>query len=118
MSIKEISMGQLPPAVKKLAMVFADIVKIYACDTIAELINSSKSKTLEMMIIAQTKNDKPEKHFLVGLAMPCKTDDFKTPLLYFSPLTYEQYVKYEEVIKDKLRVNEINRKSNIWMPKT
>ena len=115
--VKEISIGQLPSAVKKLAMVFADVVKIYACDTIVELINTSKSTSLEMMIIAQTKNDKPEKHFLVGLAMPCKTDDFTTPLLYFSPLTYEQYIKYEEVIKDKLKVKDINRKSNIWMPR-
>jgi len=118
MSIKKISMGQLPPAIKKLAMVFADTVEMYACDTVVELINSSKSKALEMMIVAQTKNDKPEKHFIVGLAMPCKTDDFKAPLLYFSPLTYEQYIKYENVIKDKLKVNEISRKSNIWLPKT
>lgn len=104
----------LPPAVKKIAMVFSDTVKVFSCENAAELLKIDKP--LEIFIVAQTKDDKVEKHFMVGLIVPCKTDDFKTPQLYIAALTYEQYIKYEAILKEKMKVKDVDRKSNIWMP--
>jgi len=119
--MNSISINACPGAIKRLAMVFKEIVKVFECKDINELIKESKNIPLEMAAVAEkNKKGKTVKHYFVGLAIPSKKDEFTQPLLYFSSMSYEQFVKYNdavnEAINKKNTVDQSKHRSNIWYP--
>ena len=101
MVVKKVNIrSDIPKSVKRTAMVFKEVVKIYECDTIKSIITMAQRLPLELMLIAETNDHgTPEKFFLIGLAIPNNLDKFKDPLLYFAPVGSDQYDKINDLVE-------------------
>lgn len=98
--------SDIPPSIKRIGMMYADLLDIYEGDCAADIISAAHDFPLDLMLIAQTrlsenkKREIVEKYFIVGLAVPCEKDQFKNPLLYFAPVGTEQYEAYKKLIDE------------------
>lgn len=105
--IKEVKITQIPEgALRRVAMPFVETVKCYECDIVEDLINESRNKPLELILINQTdKNGTIERHFLIGLAIPNRKDRFKNPLFYYVNVKNTRYEQIKNIVnqykKDK-----------------
>ena len=103
--MKDTSIGNLPPVIKRVALMIADWPnrQIKEANDVADMLNYCKDYPLDPSFIAQTdKEGRPERFFLVALGVPsgALNDKIKTPVLAFVSLTYEEHLKLSKQIAE------------------
>ena len=97
--MKEVNYTALPYGIQRVADPFKMLVKCHECNDIQDMVDQTKKYPLELFLIAQTKEEVVERYFLVGLCIRNKLDNFKNPLLFYSPVPNHQYEALEKAVK-------------------
>jgi len=110
---KELKYTQIPEgALRRVATPFKEIVKVFECAAVAELIEEVQKIPMELFLINQTSKEKVvERHFLIGLAIPGAADKFKEPRFYFAQIEDAHFERIQSLVNRYKKT-----KSIIWTP--
>lgn len=109
MAVRKISLNAAPGSIKRIGMFFKENIEIFECDYFKEIIEANVKYPLDLFLISQTFQGSIERYFVVGLALPVKSDNFKNPIVYFYGMKNNEYEKIFKLISEYQK-----NKSLIW----
>ena len=113
MASKKITVDQLPSKIKVLVTMHQNpsLIQIYECKEKADLYELAAQYPFETTIVANNTNESKTTvgWFMVGLAVPGISDDFKRPVMAFYYLSDSDWRLFGEDIK-----KEVNRRKKLY----